>query len=272
VLNWLYSHENVTVEDVKHLARDTYLIAAEEAKGFILRAYNRRWPEIYDPDGHVASAARVLRDWDNRATQESKGTLLFSIWKERFEPLAGQLRDDQRQDVTALEKLSLEALRTAVEYMVATYGRVDVPWWQVNLMRRGDLAVPVSGSPPGTDALRKIFSSMSPEGEIHIGGGSSFTMVVSLEDTVQAWSLLPFGNSEDPASPHYADQMNLQSLDIFKPAWFREVDVFLNTERVTTTPLPDAVAERSALRALWLARRDRDVQAANQDTMNAAGD
>ena len=38
------------------MARDEYLIAAEELKGIILRAYNRVWQEIYDPDGRLALA------------------------------------------------------------------------------------------------------------------------------------------------------------------------------------------------------------------------
>jgi acyl-homoserine-lactone acylase len=274
LLNWLASHSDVTIDDMKQLARDDYLIAAEEAKGTILRAYNRRWAEIYDPEGHVANAVRVLRDWDNRATLDSRGTLLFSVWRERFEPLYDQLPPGQRQDVTALEKLSLEALRTTVEYMVAAYGRMDVPWREVNLMRRGGRAEPVSGSPPGAPALHRIYSRLSENGEIHVTGGSSFTMVVSLEDTIQAWSALPYGNSEDPESPHYADQMVLQTRDAFKPAWFRDTDVFMNLESVTTVPLPDADADLSALRDMWRMRRSRDAEGAAGDslrTTEAAG-
>lgn len=268
-LNWLASHTDVTVEDMKRLARDDYLISAEEAKGFILGAYNDRWPEIYDPDSHVANAIRVLREWDNRATQESRGTLLFAVWQKRFEPLYRQLQEDQRQDLTALKKLALEALRMTVEFMVATYGRVDVPWGEVNRLRRGDLSLATSGSPPGAPALHRLFSTLSADGQVHVNGGSSFTMVVSLTDTVQAWSVLPYGNSEDPESPHYADQMALQAGDAFKRAWFLESDVYANLERVVTVPLSEADAERSALRALWRARRERDLQEARGDSVAA---
>jgi acyl-homoserine lactone acylase PvdQ len=268
-LSWLNAHTDITVADMKQLARDDYLIAAEQLKGLVLGAYNKRWPEIYDPDSHVAKAIQVLRDWDNRASLDSRGTLLFSVWKKRYEPLYKQLPADQRDDLTALEKLALEALRTAVEYMTATYGRVDVPWGDVNRLKRGTHSVPVSGSPPGAPALHRLFSYMSPDGRIHVNGGSSFTMVVSLKDTVEAWSLLPYGNSEDPESPHYADQMALQNRDAFKRAWFLESDVFVNLEGVSTVPLSDADAERSALRALWRMRRDRDRRAAEGDSLSA---
>src|SRR5436309_2198114 len=38
-------------------------------------------------------------------------------------------------------------------------------------------------------------------------GGSSFRMIVHLDPKgIRSWSALPYGNSQDPANPHYADQ------------------------------------------------------------------
>ncbi len=248
-LGWLFVHPLSTVGEMRRMARDEYLIAAEELKGIILRAYNRVWQEIYDPDGRLALAVDLLRNWDNRATVESRGTLLFSVWKERFDPLFKQNTADQRRDMLALEKLALEALRMAVEYMMETYGRLDVRWGEVHVIDRGGRIFPVGGSPPRTEALHTTWAEQGEDGLLRVIGGSAFTMVVSLSQPVQAWSLLPYGNSEDARSPHYSDQAALQGREGDKPAWFGQAEIARNLEAVTTVPLHPEEAER--VKALW---------------------
>ena len=253
-LNWLFSHDNVTVDDMLRLAKDNYLISAEEQKGIVLRAYNRTWHGIYDPDGHVATAVDLLRSWDNHATVDSRATALFAVWKSRFDSLLKQISGDQQRDVLVLEKLALESLRATVEFMMGTYGRLDVPWGEIHVIERGDGRFPVSGSPPGTTALHKTGGKLGADGLVRVTGGSSFTMVVALTQPTKAWSALPYGNSADPYSRHYTDQAELQGRDALKPAWFGENEVYANMEAVLTVPLQPEETERTGLRALWKQR------------------
>ena len=55
--------------------------------------------------------------------------------------------------------------------------------------------------------------------------GGSFIGVYEFGDKVQAKTLLQFGESADPQSPHYMDQAELYSKKQFKPAWFEWSDV-----------------------------------------------
>jgi acyl-homoserine-lactone acylase len=45
------------------------------------------------------------------------------------------------------------------------------------------------------------------------------------KNKVRAVSLVPFGASGNPRSPHFRDQAALLSNQKFKPAWFYEADV-----------------------------------------------
>ena len=249
IVNWLLTHQNISVGDMQVLLRDDYLVDAEEYKGLIYRAYNRVWPVLFDPNWEVGRAVQILRAWDNRASLESVGTLLFSIWKARFDSSFAQV--PQKRDIFVREKVALEALQQAVAYMTATYGRLDVPWGQVHYLKRGDRIFPMSGAPFGTEALHQTLTRIEADGTMLIEGGSAFGMVVSLVRPVQSWSALAYGNSEDPESPHYDDQADLQHRNTFKKTIFTTGDLQSVLTDLTTVPYDPEEAEHQSLRALW---------------------
>ena len=64
------------------------------------------------------------------------------------------------------------------------------------------------------------------EGKSTVTFGSSFRMLVELGNgPARAWSCLPFGNSDDPTSPHYADQMPLAARRQYRPFPFARPDI-----------------------------------------------
>ncbi len=249
IVNRLLTSRNIAVGDMQVLLRDDYIVDAEEYKGLIYRAYNRAWPVLHDPNWDIGNAVQILRAWDNRASLESVGTLLFSVWKTQFDSLFAQI--PQKRDIFVREKVVLEALQQAVAYMTATYGRLDVPWGQVHHLKRGDRTFPIGGAPSGTEALHQTLTQIEADGTMVIEGGSAFGMVVSLVQPVQSWSALVYGNSEDPASPHYDDQADLQHRNTFKKTVFTTGDLQPVLTDLTTVPYDPEEAERQSMKALW---------------------
>ena len=56
--------------------------------------------------------------------------------------------------------------------------------------------------------------------------------MVEFGPRVRASSIVFFGQSGDPDSPHHFDQAELYGQARFKPAWFHEDEVRENAERV----------------------------------------
>ena len=265
IVSYLLTHQNIAVGDMQVLLRDDYILDAEEYKGLIFRAYNRAWPVLYDPNWEIGKAVQILRAWDNRARLESVGTLLFSVWKARFDSLFTKV--PQKRDVAVREKVALEALQQAAAYVTATYGRLDVPWGQVHYLKRGDRTFPMRGAPSNTEALRQTLTRIETDGTMVIEGGPAFGMVVSLVQPVQSWSALIYGNSENPESPHYDDQAELQHRNAFKKTVSTTGDLQPVLTGLTTVPYEPEEAERQSMKALW--RKHLQTGAIAPDSTNA---
>jgi acyl-homoserine-lactone acylase len=112
--------------------------------------------------------------------------------------------------------------------MIAEQGTVEARWGGIQYMQRGTIKLPVQGFGyvlPGSDLAAVSPASAGGDtlksGQSRTTFGSSFRMIVSLEPRgVQSWSVLPYGNSSNDASPHFADQMDLYAVGKYKPTYF----------------------------------------------------
>jgi acyl-homoserine-lactone acylase len=104
------------------------------------------------------------------------------------------------------------------------FGRLRVPWGEVYRAKRGEESWPVGGvaGEAGLVTLRAISGAEPVDGVSIIESGQSCTTVVMLKvGDVRSYSVVPYGQSEDPSSPHYTDQGRLLfSKGILKDTWF----------------------------------------------------
>jgi penicillin amidase/acyl-homoserine-lactone acylase len=127
-------------------------------------------------------------------------------------------------------ELLMTSLAQAVEVLMEHFGRVDVPWQQVNRLRRGDVDLGLSGAP---DVLHAVYGELEEDGRFRgIAGDSYIMLVIWLPDgTVSARSIHQYGSATlDDQAPHYADQAPLFVRHELKPVWFDEADIRANLE------------------------------------------
>jgi acyl-homoserine-lactone acylase len=129
---------------------------------------------------------------------------------------------------------ALQALRSAITTIREKFGSEKVQWGKINLVQRGG-AFPLGGE--------SIFNVLHPDegveqddGTIHCNDGWGHLMIVEEASPKQIWTLLPYGQSQHPSSPHFGDQARMHSDQNAKQFWFYSKDITAHTEAVWGDP------------------------------------
>jgi acyl-homoserine lactone acylase PvdQ len=230
----LGSNDSVTVEEAIEIALDTYIDDSDKW----CRALNNAWQAqkaSYKPrNAELPRAVEILSTWDGRAEADRIGATLFCHWRRacRTSLAVPARRIESRRPLPETGEIALlSALDKAVSYMKEKYASIEVPWGNVMRIRRGEHDVPCSsGGPPGSgmEPLRAVgYEGPDENGKFSARSGQSCTTVVIFRapGKVESYSAVPFGQSDDPNSPHYFDQAReLFSKKKLKPTYYNDLE------------------------------------------------
>ena len=120
----------------------------------------------------------------------------------------------------------------AIDTMQARWGTPDVAWGDVHRVRRGAVDVPVGGCSGALGCFRVLGYERAPDGKLAANTGDGWVLAVEFGATgPRAYSVLAYGQSDNPASPHHADQAEMFARGQYKPVWFTEAEVRAHTQR-----------------------------------------
>ena len=154
-----------------------------------------------DWDGEHAAMAAVIAGWDRHTDLDNTAAALSVMATLRLFEAAPDFETLGEQQIR-------EAVAGAGERLLAHHGRIDVPWREVNFLHRGDRAVALAGAP---DTLRAVNSMIDEDsGTLTMLSGDGLHMLAQWApgaDYPDVFAIHQFGASNEPLSPHYADQM-----------------------------------------------------------------
>ncbi len=175
-------------------------------------------------DVDILAGCEVLSRWDRRADLDSRGAVLFrefwnlaarngTQWAIPFDP-----RDPVNTPRGLLASSSqplLAALKSAVQALRANFIPLDGTLGQFQVEIRNGIRFPLHG---GIGDIDGSYNSIHMRSGLQAGGyqdvawGTSYVQTVGFDSQGPvAYAMLVYGQSVDPASPHYADQLPLYS-------------------------------------------------------------
>ena len=194
----------------------------------------RKWQMLADapdPEDPLAKEAlAVLRKWDLKTNPENTSAAISVL----------SVGPDSDGNATVSELPKLIALMTDnAKALKAVHGKIDVPWSEVNRLKRGDVNVGLGGGP---DILHAVYGSRVRDGKLEglengqLTGraGDCYVIMVTWDKDgkVHSRSIHQYGSATlDKKSKHYSDQVPLFVKRETKPVWFDEADIRANLER-----------------------------------------
>jgi acyl-homoserine-lactone acylase len=231
-----------TPQTLRDAAFDSYIPAfapdagnGEPVSGLVpqlVEAWDRL-PEGDQQKVKLADPIGLLRGWDYHWGADSTATSLAVFYA------AGPLDTDEQR---------LASLEAAVERLTQDFGSWQVPWGEINRLQRNDDAIvqtfddakpsfPVPFVSATWGSLASFGASRQP---VPAGGttkrfygtsGNTFVAVVEFGPRLRAMAVKEGGESGDPTSPHFLDQVERYASGNLRPVYFYPSDLKGHVER-----------------------------------------
>ena len=194
-------------------------------------------------DAELAKAVNDILAWDGRFSKDSIAATIVKFWR---------LKCENEIDIVAIadglplttedQETMLDLLKDTLAEMKEKYGSAEVPWGDIKLVGRGGRYFPLESGDFGrgkdkkneTETVFDVAVRETPKGSgKYVAYNGSGTLLIAFlhKEGIESYSLVAWGQSADPDSPHYVDQAeNLFSKRRMKPTWFNKEDLLNNLQ------------------------------------------
>lgn len=195
------------------------------SKDSAIAHYLQRLFESELPQGDIyQQALNLLKSWDFSTDKDNKTAALALMAAESYLDWAKFEEAGTPPDVVT-------PFKNAVDTLLKTHGRLDIPWQEILRLRRGATDIGLGGGP---DCLRAVDLKRTEDGRyVGVNGDCYFLMVEWDKDgRLTSQGVHQYGAaSTDPQSPHYADQAPLFAEERLRPTLLSEQDIRANLAR-----------------------------------------
>ncbi|MEG4112395.1 acylase [Microcoleus sp. Pol12A6] len=169
-------------------------------------------------------AAEVLATWDRKVDADSRGAVLFALWKQAMDAdrlFAKPWSEDApltTPDGLANPAEAVQVLEATATKVEVTYGALDVAWGEVFRLP-GEANLPANGADGDLGVFRSVWFAPGKDNRFQAVAGDSFVAAIEFSNPVKAMALNSYGNATQPGSPHAGDQLQLFARKELRPVW-----------------------------------------------------
>jgi acyl-homoserine-lactone acylase len=239
----LQDKKDFTLNSLLAAAFDSYLPAFAETLPGLIKSYDNM-PNDNPLKAKVADQIKLLRDWDYRWGVTSIPTSLAVFWGQERARIGG--RGGRRGGGAPVEPTAeelVQALAAASDKLTADFGTWKTSWGDINRFQRltGDIVQPFNDAGPSIPvaftssqwgSLASFGARAYPNTKKWYGtSGNSFVAVVEFGDSVRARAVTAGGESGNPSSPHFNDEVKRYSTGDLREVYFYKSQLKGHTER-----------------------------------------
>ena len=247
-LRLLTGAKNVTMSSLTAMAFDSYLPAFAQMIPPLLKAYDQL-PASDTMRTALADQIAMLRGWDFRWGASSIPTSLAVFWGEDVLRRVG--REARAASASPMDFVAngataselLQSLAAASARLTRDFGTWKTPWGDINRFQRLDDAIeshfddaqpsaPVPFTSSRWGSLASFGARPYPNTKKWYGtSGNSFVAVVEFADSVRVRAVTAGGESGNPASPHFRDEIARYASGNLRTVYFYRSQLEGHTER-----------------------------------------
>ena len=149
----------------------------------------------------------IIQKWDRKTDIDSQGAGIYGVL---YYQLVRNYRDEiQKNNKIVSKEILLSALADTKAYLINNFGSTEITLGDFQKLVRGDKELPIWGLP---DVITAMSSRPYKDGKHKVTQGESYIGLVRFNENGPILeSIISFGNSDNPDSDHYTDQMEKYS-------------------------------------------------------------
>lgn len=249
----LDKEKSYTIDKVITAGYDTNLAAFEVLIPSLINVFEKNIKPTDSLYAALSEPIAELKKWNYHSSETSVATTLAIEWAGKLSNTLQKLYIDEGEDdqvanvkrfaASATPEQVLPPLLTVVNDLKKKFGKWQMPWGEINRYQRvsseiqqkyddAQPSVPVGFASALWGMLPSYNSRYYPSTQKRYGvSGNSFICAVEFGPKIKAKSLLAGGESGDPSSKHFSDQLEMYTKGKFKDVLFYKEDVLKNAER-----------------------------------------
>ena len=174
----------------------------------------------------IAVLIERLQTWDRKAAATSLGAGTFAVFYNELRPFYRKVSEPKIIPATFI----VQALRNTKKYLLKHFNTTEVTLGEYQKLVRGTKELPIFGLP---DVITAMAARPHKEGKVKVVSGESYIELVRFTpEGPEIESVISYGSSDHPDSPHYGDQMELYAQFKTKKMTLDKETVYKEAQRI----------------------------------------
>ena len=184
-----------------------------------------------DTNHELFEIVNEIQNWNRKTDINSIGAGLYGVlYYHLIYNYADQIRKLTSEDKPVSKEIILSAVSDIKPYLIEHFGKVKITLGEFQKLVRGDKELPIWGLP---DVITAMSSRPYKDGKHKVFAGESYIGLVKFTDEGPVMeSIISFGNSDDPSSDHYTDQMEMYSKFQTKKMTFDKEEIYAKAKSI----------------------------------------